>query len=420
MNSRISPTLAVNQAVLHLRSSGNEVLHMGFGQAPFPTPERLGTALRDNAGAGGYLPVAGLPELQDAIVAHQARHTGIDGERFDVLVGPGSKALLYALQMAVPGDTVLPTPSWVSYAPQAALLGQRVVPVRAELGRHRFRVEAAAVITAVDRAREQGLNPTKLLINFPNNPTGLTLDESTLLSLVEACRSRDLALISDEIYGRLSFDHRYRSPALHYPEKTIVSTGLSKHLALGGWRFGVMLIPRAMPGLFDRLCHVASEIWSCVAAPVQHAAVEAYAGHADIEAFVRDSTDIHRLVNTWVAHRLSELGAECHAPGGGFYTWPNFDGLLGSGFDSSATLAQALLEQRGVATLPGSAFGDDPGNLSLRLSGCDYDGAAAMAAFRAGELPDAPGAAVAAIAPNVVKAVDEIGAFVASCGLGSG
>jgi len=406
----VSPTLGINERVQALRTEGCRIDHFGFGESPFPVPERLATALRENATRKSYLPVDGLPELRAAVLAHQARLTGCDPERFDVIVAPGSKLLLFATQMAVPGDLLLPVPSWVSYAPQAALLGQHVLPVRTRSDDTGFHLPAATIDESVAAARAAGRNPTKLLINFPNNPSGLTLDDEALAEIADACRRHRLLLISDEIYGRVSYDHRYRSAAAVAPERTLVTTGLSKHLSLGGWRLGVALVPRDVDGLHERLRHIASETWSCVSAPVQVAAIEAYAGHADVEAYVRDTTDVHAAVNRRVATSLRAAGVEVAMPQGGFYTWPDFGPVLGHRFDTSTALSRALLEEAGIATLPGAGFGEDASRLRLRLAACDYDGAAALRAWR--EATDASAAQAAHLAPGVEAALGRLSAFI--------
>ncbi len=415
----VSPTLGINERVHALRAQGRRIDHFGFGESPFPVPERLAAALRDNATLKSYLPVAGLPELREAVLAHQARLTGCDPERFDVIVAPGSKLLLYAAQMAVPGDCLLPVPSWVSYSPQAAMLGQRTYSVRSVDADAGFRLSAADIDTAVRAARADGGNPTKLLINFPNNPSGLTLGDAALAEIAQACRSHGLLLISDEIYGRTSYDHVYRSAAAVAPELGIVTTGLSKHLSLGGWRLGIALVPRGVDGLNERMLHIASETWSCVAAPVQVAAIEAYAGHADIEAYVRDTTDVHALVNGHVAKSLRKVGVDAPLPQGGFYTWPDFGAVLGRRFNGSIALAAALLEEAGIATLPGAGFGEDPARLKLRLAACDYDGGRALAAWRElSEKADAgrcsPEEALLRVAPGVDAAMGRFAEFLES------
>lgn len=407
---KISPTLATNELVSRMRTSGRDILHMGFGQAPFPVHPRLRQALRDNAAAKDYLPIAGLPQLRSAIAEHQASHADIDMDAFDVVVGPGSKALLFALQMAIPGDILLPVPSWVSYSPQANLLGQQVIPVVADATEEGFILKPATIHHAVRGARSAGCNPTKLLINFPNNPTGLTIDDESLSAIADVCRETGLILISDEIYGRLSYDHRYRSAAKHFPQGTAVTTGLSKHLSLGGWRLGIALIPKAVAGLFENVCHIASETWSCVATPIQLASVDAYASHADVEKYIATTTDIHACINRHIAAELHRIGVDCCSPQGGFYTWPDFGAVLGDTYKSSEDLARDLLEQCSVATLPGVAFGEEPETLRLRLSGCDYDGRGALKAWKS--CREEESVFVQQAAPNVVTALHAIKEFI--------
>ena len=400
----------MNEQVVKLRKEGRRVLHMGFGEAPFPAHARLADALRLGAAEKRYLPVAGLPALQSAIKEHYAELTEIDADAYDVMIGPGSKALLYALQMCIPGDLLLPVPSWVSYAPQSEMLDRKTVPFDLTLSDAGLSVSPALLQKTIVNARAAGLAPTKMILNYPSNPTGLTIADDALASIAAVCRAENIVLIADEIYGRLAFDHRYRSAATHLPEATVITSGLSKHLSIGGWRLGISLVPKAIPGLFDSMCNVASEIWSCVATPVQVAAIEAYKGHADIEDFIRASTDIHACINRYIAERLRALGADCHTPQGGFYTWPDFTRTLGEHVGSSVVLATRLLEEHGVATLAGSSFGEQPDKLCLRLSGCDYDGGTALDLWTS--LAGNESGFVSKAAPNVVAALDEIERFV--------
>jgi len=399
----------MNELVVQMRNSGRTVFHMGFGEAPFPLHPRLVESLCKHGAQKRYLPVAGLPELRSAVVAHYARLAGLNIDDFDVIVGPGSKTLLFALQMCIPGDLLLPVPSWVSYAPQAALLHQNVIPVAVELSDAGLFIDADMLRQTIRKERAHGMAPGKMILNYPSNPTGLTVSDAALASIAEVCRSENIILIADEIYGRLAYDHRYRSAASHLPEATVITTGLSKHMSVGGWRLGVSLIPKAT-GLFDDMCRVASETWSCVSTPIQYAAIDAYLEHPDVEEFIRQTTDIHACVNRYIAAKLRALGAECHTPQGGFYNWPDFTKLLGHVCDTSDELAHRLLEEHGVATLAGSAFGERPDKLCLRLSGCDYDGGTALELWPVlGQRPDE---FVARAAPNVVAALAAIERFV--------
>ncbi len=408
----VSPTLAANERVLELRAEGRTIFHMGFGQAPFPAPQRMVDALKHNAHQHAYLPVAGLPELRHAIAHHQAKHTGIDPDKYDVIIGPGSKLILFALQMAIPGDLLLPVPSWVSYAPQAKLLGQQVIPVYAESLAGSYGLNESILTAAINAARKAGKQPTKLLINFPSNPTGLTILNDDLVSIAEFCKKQDITLISDEIYGRLAFDKPYRSAAASFPEGTIVTTGLSKHLSLGGWRLGACLVPRQMSTLVKNLHYIASETWSCVSAPIQYAAIEAYADHADIEQFIKETAAIHRAVNSYIAQRFNTMGVACPTPQGGFYTWPDFTSVRATeDLTTAAELVHVLLEQHSIVSLPGSAFGVAADVLKLRIAGCDYDGGVALDFLhRSPQAKLTEG--LQTFAPNVVSAMNEFEKFV--------
>ena len=408
MASAVSPTLAANETAARLRSQGRTVLHMGFGEAPFPVHHRLREALARHAGERSYLPVAGLPALREAVREHQARLTGLDWAGHDVLVAPGSKAILFALQLAVPGDALLPVPSWVSYRPQAQMLGRAVVAVPASAEEGGLRVAADALDKTVRRAREQGHDPRLLVLNSPSNPTGLVTPDEDLSGIAEMAERHDLVIVSDEIYARLTFDGTYPTIAAHAPHRTVVTTGLSKHLSLGGWRLGVGLVPRALDGLFAALLSVASETWSCVSSPVQHAAVEAYRGHDDVEAFVALQRRIHADVTAHAAARLQALGVPVATPQGGFYLWPDVPARgRAHNLKTSTQLADALLEGEGILTLPGTAFGEAPEAMRLRLSVCDYDGADALAHYDGRRGPGD----VAAFAPRVDAALAGFEAF---------
>ncbi len=406
-SQHLSPTLAINESVKRIRDEGRRIFHMGFGEAPFPAPQRMINALQAHADRKSYLPVMGLPELIEAVADHQNQHAGVDTDQYDVVIGPGSKLILFAMQMAIPGDLLLPTPSWVSYRPQADLLQQRVIEVGTILSDEGYKFDGQSLLESIVTSRSQGLNPTKLLVNFPNNPSGLSISNDDLLDVAQICRDNGIVIISDEIYGRLSFDHTYRSLAALYPEGTLVTSGLSKHLSLGGWRLGIGMIPKNKSGLLNRFNHIASELWSSVPAPIQYAAIEAYQGHDDIERFIVDTTDIHATVNQYIAHELRAIGADCAIPQGGFYNWPDFSKLLSKRFGSSEDLSFHLLNEHGVATLPGSAFGEPASTLRLRLSGCDYDGGQALQQWETHKGQGSVSDMVNQIAPNVVGALNE-------------
>ncbi len=416
-----SPTLWANDLVHQKRSEGETVYHMGFGESPFSVPERLKKALSDAAHRKEYLKADGLDDLCEAVREYYRPIYGDEYiEASDVLIAPGSKLILYALQMAIEGDLLMPVPSWVSYDPQAKMLHTDVIKVPTTLDDAGYHIDPDALRATIEQARKEGKNPTKIIINAPSNPTGLTIPTGELPALAKVCEEEGVLIISDEIYGFVSFDGEYRSCAPHAPKVTAVTTGLSKHLSLGGWRIGVGFIPKGVDGLHNALRCIVSETWSCVSSPIQDACVEAYKGHKDIEDHIQACTDIHALMNRTVAEGLREHGIIAPQPQGAFYNYPDFapfrEGLAQNGITTSQHVHEVLLKKYNLATLPGKAFGAEEDVLTLRLSGCDYDGAAALEAYQNGATLDR--AFVEKYAPRVLKAIEVFGQFVAKYGQG--
>ncbi len=410
-----SPTLWANDLVLGKRADGETIYHMGFGESPFPVPRLLEAALGDAAMHCEYIQAEGLNDLLQAAQAYYQPILGDDYlDESDLVVAPGSKLILYALQMAIEGDVLLPVPSWVSYAPQAAMLNCAVVPVESDLSEKGMVIDAHKLASTIELARAQGKNPTKIVLNSPNNPTGLCIPRDNLLEIAAVCRQQDIFVISDEIYGFVNFDHEYNSIAPMLPANTAVTTGLSKHLSLGGWRLGIGFIPRGVEGLYHAMKCIISETWSCVPSPIQRACVQAYQRHDEIEWHIADCARIHGHINQMISVRLADMGLQTPLAQGAFYNYPNFaqysSVLAQHGIDSSVTLQQKLLEEFNVATLPGSAFGEQAGTLTLRLSGCDYDGKVALAALQSGHPLDDE--FITRFAPQVLDGIAAIERFI--------
>lgn len=409
----LSPTLAANELVMERRAKGQSVLHMGFGESPFPVPQRLQNALKESCTRREYLPTSGLPELCENVAKYYQDKTGLDVSQYDVIVAPGSKLILYSLQMAIEGDLLMPVPSWVSYSPQAKMLQTNVIKVPTILNDEGLQIKPEDLRDSIQAARAQGLKPSKLILNYPSNPTGLSIPEENLKAIAQICIEEDILIIADEIYGFVQFDKKYRSIAQYAPQNTAVTSGLSKHLSLGGWRLGIGFIPKAVLGLQALMCNIASETWSCVPAPLQQAVVEAYKGHEDIEKHIQDCTSIHTHMNTYIANGLRALGVEAPKVQGAFYNYPNFEAFREefekAGITTSKELADKLLREYGLVTLPGKAFGADPEVLTLRLSGCDYNGSEVLEAYQSGQALDK--AFIENNAPRVKEAVEAFATF---------
>ncbi|MGP4110440.1 pyridoxal phosphate-dependent aminotransferase [Streptomyces sp. 4N509B] len=376
----LSATLAVNEALRARRAAGLPVLNLGFGEAGLPVPDGLATVLARAARLNGYAPVAGTPEAREAAAGWFARR-GLPTHPEQLVLAPGSKPLLYALLAALPGDVVLPRPAWVSYAAQAALAGRRVisVPVPAEAGGV---PDPDLLQPALANARAAGAEPGVLVLTVPDNPTGTVASADHVRRVCDIAERHGLALIADEIYAELVHDHLPDQPhpalpraVTHLPDRTVITTGLSKSLALGGWRVGFARLPRGPWGrrLTDGLLGVASELWSALATPLQAVAAHVLADPPEIVDHVAAGRALHAAVARAVHAEFLAVDARCRPPRAGFYLYPELP-WDGAGADASAdagggaALAAALLERHGVGVLPGEAFGDDPATPRVRVA----------------------------------------------------
>ena len=368
----ISATLAANEILDARRRRGQPVLPMAFGEAGLPAHPLLRAALADAAGCTAYGPVAGYAALREAAAGYWARR-GLPTDAEAVVAGPGSKALLFGLITAVGGDVAVTRPSWVSYAAQASLAGRTAHFVPGSGGVP----DAAKLARAVAVARASGRPVRAVILTLPDNPTGTLASADAVRALCSVAERHDLIIISDEIYRDLVHDRAadITSPATISAERTVVTTGLSKNLALGGWRLGVARLPDGRLGreLRTRLLGIGSEIWSAAAGPVQQAGALAFAEPAALTERIALSRRLHARVAREVAFRLASAGASVPPPEAAFYVYPDFtplaDVLRGRhGITSDEGLAGLLLREYGLGVLPGSAFGEQPWRLRLRVA----------------------------------------------------
>ena len=376
-----SETLLINERSDALEQA-RRVFRFGFGQSPFPVPASVTAALEAHAGEKAYMPVQGWRPLRDAVAAFHRQQDGVDWQSQRVLIGPGSKLLIYAVMAAfTEADVLLVSPSWVSYEPQARLAGHAVFRLQTSAEQH-WRLSAEQ-LEAFCSQRANSERPLILVLNYPGNPSGTTYSEAQLRALAAVLQRYGVLVISDEIYGMLHHQGEHRSLARYYPEGTLVTGGLSKWCGAGGWRLGVMHVPEALaPALMPRLLGVASETWSCVTAPVQHAAEVAYAFGEEVEHYVARERLVLSRIGSRAAESLQQAGVATALPEGGFYLFPDFAAwrqtLAERGIHTSDQLCERLLEEAGVALLPGTAFGMPADQLVVRLSYVNFDGAAAL------------------------------------------
>ena len=386
----VSATLAANEALASKRRAGIPVLPLAFGEAGLPVHAALREALAAAAGRGGYGPVAGLTPLREAGAGYWQRR-GLPTQLEQVVCGPGSKPLLFGLLMAIGGDVAVPKPSWVSYAAQATLMGAQPHFVPTPPGEGGI-PDPYLLTKTVKAARAAGRRIRSVVVTLPDNPTGTIARQSTMRRLCMTAAELGLTIISDEIYRDLVHDlvnasagdalataaaaaAAAPSPATIAPDCTVVTTALSKSLALGGWRTGIARLPDGRHGvaLRDRLLGIASEVWSTPPGPVQQAAAYAFNEPQVLTDRVSASRRLHSQMARAVAARFTSVGAQVPFPQAAFYLYPDFGPVreqlrLTHGVNTSADLSALLLDRYGIGVLPGSAFGDDSPALRLRVA----------------------------------------------------
>jgi aspartate/methionine/tyrosine aminotransferase len=368
---------AVLARATELQRQGRDIVNLGIGQPDFPTPphivEAAVKALRD--GQHGYTPANGILPLREAVAADLHRRFQVEVSPDEVLVVPGGKITMFMaiLMFGEPGAEILyPDPGFPIYRSMIEFTGATPIPIpiREENGFAFSAQETLALITPRTRL---------MIINSPANPTGGVTPKEDVETLVAGlARHPNVALMSDEIYGTMTYDGAPHVSLLQYPElrdRLIYLDGASKTYAMTGWRLGWSVWPKP---LYDAARKLAVNSYSCVNAATQFAGIEALKGPQDCVAEMVSHFDKRRKI---VVEGLNKLpGVSCIVPKGAFYAFPN---ISRTGWKAKA-LASALLEDAGVATIGGPDFGVH-GEGYMRLSYANSAENIARALERMGE-----------------------------------
>lgn len=375
-----SATLAINDRCRLLQAKEKKIYNFGLGQSPFPVPTPVVNALKLYAHEKDYLPAKGLPALKEAVAGFHKAKDNVDANPEYVLVGPGSKELMFLLQLSFYGEIVVPTPCWVSYVPQAKILGKKVRLIHTTF-EERWHITAERLAEFLEGEHDL-YRPRILVLNYPGNPDGLTYTPGALKEIANVARKYEIILLSDEIYGQLHHRGEHVSVARFYPEGTIISSGLSKWCGAGGWRLGTFTFPKDLDWLLEAMASVASETYTSVSAPIQFAAVHAFRCGMDIEQYLWHARRILSSLGRECHQILTDAGVRVHPPEGGFYLFLDFtplaDQLSKQGINDSVSLCESLMQEAGVAVLPGAAFERPHRELTCRLSYVNFNGAKAM------------------------------------------
>lgn len=355
-----SATLAVTALCRDLRSAGRDVLDLSTGEPDFRTPEfasQAGIAAIEQ-GFTHYTPVPGTPALRGAIAQWIQRATGKEARPAGVVVSNGAKQALFNVCFTLfgPGDDVLiPAPFWTSYPEIVTVARANSVIVPGDA--------ANALKVDVQRLEAAATGATRgLILNSPNNPTGAIYSGEELEAILRWAAQRGIWVISDEIYNRLCFDVP-RAPSVldmddSLLERVVLVDGVSKTFAMTGWRIGFSY---SSPELATRLANLQSQITSGASSPAQAAAAAAYTDQDRVSEAVRAMVRVFDRRRQHAAAALREAlpETEFDMPGGAFFIFFRIDSYYDDRRADSTSFCSDLLEQTGVALVPGAAFGDD-------------------------------------------------------------
>jgi aspartate aminotransferase len=332
-----------------LERQGKDIVHLEIGEPDFDTPSNVVEAAVDalHKGWTHYGPSAGLPELRQAIAEYVSRTRGVPVASDEVVVVPGGKPIIFfsILSLVDEGDEVIyPNPGFPIYESMIHYVGGRAVPIQLREERD-FGLdvnELAALIN--DRTR-------LIILNSPQNPTGGVLSKSAIQDIADAIGDRNIMIMSDEIYSRLIFEGEHFSimSIPGFKDRTILLDGFSKTYAMTGWRMGYGVMRSDLATQVTRLMTNSN---SCTASFTQVAGIEALRGDQSSVDRMRD--EFKRRRDVFVAGLNKIKGFSCRMPKGAFYTFPN---ISDTGWPSKK-LADAILQEAGVACLSGTAFGD--------------------------------------------------------------
>ncbi|XP_076819770.1 aspartate/prephenate aminotransferase-like [Clavelina lepadiformis] len=381
--SKSASNLQFHEHIKSLQEKGVKIHHLGFGQSPFPVPQFAQDELKRYSHVGEYLPIRGLLKLREVVCQLHSREDDLHHfKASDVIVGPGSKELIFLLLAVTNGDVLLLAPTWTTYKPQALLSNHTVhkIPTNFEEG-WKLTPERLEMVFEENKVKKNSV----LIFCNPDNPTGTSYSANELKSLSEVFRKHKLLVVSDEIYSRLSFSGQYTSLAKFYPEGTVVSCGISKWASCGGWRLGYHLYPPHLKAVGDAVASAASQTFTSASAPIQYAAIELLKFGDNSRSYVFHCRRILQAVAKFCCRTLEEHGVHVREPHSGYYIFPDFEtirsGLTARGVTTGTGMCLALLEDTGVAVMAGGPaylHGDE--DLTVRLCYVNFDGAAALTA----------------------------------------
>ncbi len=385
-----------------------------FGQAPFPVPKPVVDALVKNAHKGAYAPVTGITELRESISRYNKNYFRIDVDSKRIVIGPGTKELIFNLLEILHGTVILPTPAWLGYLPQVRFLKKNyhMLPISSngKISPNKLRHLA---LRLHDRQKI-------LILNNPNNPTGLLYSQLELEEITDVCREQNITVISDEIYALTTYNfNEFVSMGQVYPEGTFVTNGLSKSHAAGGYRLGYVILPQHVVNFKEQFKKILATEYTATSTPIQHAAIAGFEKSPEMDEYFETTRELHKIMGEYTHNRLNEIeGVKTTKPEATFYLLANFnhylDDMFANNIKTSQEFSIALLSHPyHTAIVGGDSLVLERINFSARIAFVDYDGEKAMESFQKAK-PKTTSERLEFVkqnAPRIVKGVDMIERF---------
>lgn len=417
-NVRVGLMIAAHRKMCKNRKCGFHYHALAFGQSPLVPPETMIRSLAKHADKNHYASAEGIPELREAIAGFNKRHFGINVSADDIFVGPGTKGIIYLILTIIQGDVIIPSPAWIGYHPIAKLVRKKSHIFHTE-AKDNYKITAKKLDALL---KSLGKKQHLLILNSPNNPTGVVYTKKELTEIAKVCSKHKTFILSDEIYALTTYNIRnFTSLGKIYPEGTFTLNGLAKDRSAGGYRIGYTIFPRCCSKkLRIDFKKVAATVYTNVSTPHQYASVDAYKPNKEIEDYFKTARKLHQLMGEWLSSEFAKIKElKVTKPAGGFYFFVDFNGLKKDlkrkGIKNSNQLSETLLNHPyHFAMVTGDACLLKPDNFAGRIAFVDYDGKTVHKKFRKNP-PKTKEEKIKFIhknAPNMVSAINVLKRFV--------
>lgn len=381
---KIKPSSTI-QIKNKINNSKMEISNLGFGQSPFPVYPNMIKYLQKHSHQNSYLDNQGIPELRKEIAEYYNNHDGYHSHISpnNLIIGNGSKSLINLLFQVCDLTYIIISPYWPSYYNQLKFYKRKILTIN-ESHFNSFKLSTELLEKKLNQTKG---NPAIIILNYPNNPTGITYTELELIEISKVISKYDnIFVLADEIYNLMTFNSPFTSIQKFLPEKTILVNSLSKNFGAGGWRLGYMSIPSKLNNVLNIFNSIISETYNNVSAPIQYATLELFKeinnSPIEINNYLRKCNNILSKLSLYCQELLLVTNLTFPKAHGTWYLYLNFknykDKLNRRSIHCALFLEEYLLEKYQVSTLSCSNFNQFTDDLSLRVCLVDFDGKLAL------------------------------------------